>query len=327
MDDPKQDTKEGALAAIGGLGAGGGTGDKSGGDDQPNAKPNAKSIVGGTDKDTPSDQAITCSDEEIKEAVAAAAAAVAHFTGGEQSNADITNVDVVKGGSPVAKKQKIVEATPAESKSKAAKCELGGRLCKGNLAGHTQKGGICNRCSKVDVCDGCVTECCGCKESICNKCRDGSGSNCHNILSYCVICKGYKCGKCGAEDFEFICEDDPTEGSVCCECVEKAKRGHFGRYHQGHESRREFPLSAKEAEAQGKCVCCGNVRDFYGKCDRCSESSYMCGNCTYGCNICDATICLKCLSYCDTCTRNFCIMCGGDEFDEGEDCSDCIGMY
>ena len=103
MADPKEVIKEEAAVPIV-VGAVGDAGKTGGGDDQ-----QPTSMVGGTAEDTPDDDASL--DARVSAAVAAADG---NFTGDKQSNADITNVnvDVVKGGGPVAKKQKIVEASP-----------------------------------------------------------------------------------------------------------------------------------------------------------------------------------------------------------------------
>ena len=88
----------------------------------------------------------------------------------------------------------------------------------------------CDRCGKTAVCNSCTTVCGKCEESICGKCSsNGSGSmGWHNEVTYCDICREYRCGKCGGDDFDSLCED-PSEGLVCRDCVEKAEAGYFDR--------------------------------------------------------------------------------------------------
>ena len=158
---------------------------------------------GGTAKDTPG--AKVCADA------------------GVQTKAKTTE----KGtNAPAAKKQKTSEVTPPDSKG-ATMCESCNK--RELKAGKDQNN--CDCCGKTAVCNSCTTVCGKCEDSICNKCSSyGSGGTMDwdNEVIYCEICGEYRCGKCGSDDFDPLCEDS-SEGLVCRDCVEKAEAGYFDR--------------------------------------------------------------------------------------------------
>ena len=170
------------------------------------AKSDGAVTTGGTAKDTPG--AKVCADAGV----------------GQTMMAQTT----VKGtGTPAPKKQKVVgEVTPPEIKG-ATMCESCNK--RELKAGKDQNN--CDRCGKTAVCNFCTTVCGKCEDSICNKCSScGSGGamGWHNEVTYCEICGEYRCGKCGGDDFDSLCEDS-SEGLVCRDCVEKAEAGYFDR--------------------------------------------------------------------------------------------------
>lgn len=222
MDDPKQDTKEEALAALGGLGAGGGTGDKSGGDDQP------KSIVGGTAKDTP--------DTEV---------CVGRV--GDEKKTDTTTADTTEEDAPVSKKQKVGEVispeakvTKATSKVKESAndaddcseppecgcgCGLEGEICCYNCNSPfhhkcyvvTREWGkvsvLCAKCNPGHNTTGCYEQF-GCRHERCglcnnllleaddeNKCdRCGKMDLCNSCTTVCGKCEDSICDKCSSNE-------------------------------------------------------------------------------------------------------------------------------
>ena len=198
MNEAKEvDTKASSVIAAP-VGVGGTTGKSDG----------AQGVIGGATatgtKDTP----------------AAVGAAKVCADGGAEVQKEVATAVASGGGTPAAKKQKVVgEVTPPNAKEiKKAEDADTCQGCKLELDDDDkQQGGKCNRCNK-SMCDDCTTVCGKCKDSICDKCREDSGNR-DNELTFCELCNEYQCGKCGGEHFV------PRLGMVCPECFDSIGGG------------------------------------------------------------------------------------------------------